>query len=465
MSGKDDPFLGLCHLASLIAQKQITSAEATEALLSRIARYDGELNSYITVMGDSARSAAAKADKAVNDGRPLGRLHGVPIAVKDLYATKGVRTTFACAAFADWVPDYDASVVERMMEAGAIIVGKLNLHEAASGTSSLVSHSGPVHNPWNTDYVAGGSSGGSGAAVAAGLAYGALGSDTAMSIRHPAAYCGIVGLKPTYGRVSKRGALPLSWSLDHVGPMTRTVRDAALMLQVMAAYDPRDPSSRDEPVPDYMAPLEAGIRGLRLGIARVHFFEQCEDETLAAVEKAIHVLRELGAQAETCELPYAEDATLVGRTILMAEAAAYHAQRLKDQPHLLGPELQGLLGMGSMFSAVQYLQAQRSRNAIASEFAQVMRNYDVLVMPTTPLAPCKAKEDGAQLSVPRMRNTMPFNLTGLPAISLPCGFTRDGLPIGLQIVGRPFDEATILQCANSYERATAWHTQHPKQFQ
>src|SRR5262245_12368925 len=285
------------------------------------------------------------------------------------------------------------------------------------------------------------------------------------SIRHPAAYCGIVGLKPTYGRVSKRGALPLSWSLDHVGPMTRTVRDAALMLQVMAAYDPRDPSSRDEPVPDYMASLEASIRNLRLGIPRVHFFEQCEDETLAAVEKAIDVLQKLGAQPETCELPHAEDATLVGRTILMVEAAAYHAQRLKDQPHLLGPDLQSLLGMGSMFSAVQYLQAQRTRNAIASAFAQVMRNYDVLVMPTTPLAPCKAKEDRAQLSAPRMRNTMPFNLTGLPAISLPCGFTRDGLPIGLQIVGRPFDEATILQCAKAYERATAWHTQHPKQFQ
>jgi aspartyl-tRNA(Asn)/glutamyl-tRNA(Gln) amidotransferase subunit A len=212
----EDPFLSMFDLASRIAQKQITSSEVTEALLSRITRFDAELNSYITVMADSARDAAAKADKAIDDGCPLGRLHGVPVAVKDLYATKGVRTTFACAAFADWVPDYDASVVERLVEAGAIIIGKLNLHEAASGSSSLISHSGPVHNPWNTAYVAGGSSGGSGAAVAAGLAYGALGSDTAMSIRHPAAYCGIVGLKPTYGRVSKHGALALSWSLDHV---------------------------------------------------------------------------------------------------------------------------------------------------------------------------------------------------------------------------------------------------------
>jgi aspartyl-tRNA(Asn)/glutamyl-tRNA(Gln) amidotransferase subunit A len=281
----EDPFLSMFDLASRIAQKQITSSEVTEALLSRITRFDAELNSYITVMADSARDTAAKADKAIDDGCPLGRLHGVPVAVKDLYATKGVRTTFACAAFADWVPDYDASVVERLVEAGAIIIGKLNLHEAASGSSSLISHSGPVHNPWNTAYVAGGSSGGSGAAVAAGLAYGALGSDTAMSIRHPAAYCGIVGLKPTYGRVSKHGALALSWSLDHVGPMTRTVRDAALMLQVMAAYDPRDPSSRDQQVPDCFASLEAGIFGLRVGIPRAHFFEQCDDATLVAVDK------------------------------------------------------------------------------------------------------------------------------------------------------------------------------------
>lgn len=461
----EDPFLSMSDLASRIAEKQITCAEVTESLLSRITRYDEALNSYITVMADSARDAAAQADKAIEDGRPLGRLHGVPVAVKDLYATKGVRTTFACAAFANWVPDHDAAVIERLVAAGAIIIGKLNLHEAASGSSSLISHFGPVRNPWNTAHVAGGSSGGSGAAVAAGLAYGALGSDTAMSIRHPAAYCGIVGLKPTYGRVSKRGALALSWSLDHVGLMTRTVRDAALMLQAMAAYDPGDPASRDQPVPDYMTSLEASIRGLRVGIPRVHFFERCEGETLAAVDKAIGVLQELGAETASCELPYAEDASLVGRTILMAEAAAYHAQRLQDEPHLLGTDLRGMLGMGSMFSAVQYVQAQRTRNVIARAFAEAMRSYDVLVMPTTPLSACQASEDRANLTVPRMRNTMPFNLTGLPAVSVPCGFTEERLPIGLQIVGHAFDEATVLRCANAYERATVWSTQHPAQFQ
>ena len=238
-------YLSISELASQIARKQRSPVEVTEALLARIGRHDGAINSYITVMAESARNAAAQAEKAVREGRALGLLHGVPIALKDLFATKGVRTTFASAAFADWVPDYDASVVERLAEAGAVIIGKLNLHECAAGTSNLVSHAGPVRNPWNLDYIVGGSSGGSGAAVAAGLVYGAMGSDSAMSIRHPAAYCGIVGLKPTYGRVSKHGALALSWSLDTAGPMTRTVRDAALMLQVLAGHDIRDPSSRN----------------------------------------------------------------------------------------------------------------------------------------------------------------------------------------------------------------------------
>jgi aspartyl-tRNA(Asn)/glutamyl-tRNA(Gln) amidotransferase subunit A len=225
--------------------------------------------------------------------------------VKDLFATRGIRTTFACAAFADWIPNYDATVLERLVDAGAIIIGKLNLHEAASGSSSLISHSGPVRNPWNPEYISGGSSGGSAAAVAAGLAYGALGSDTAMSIRHPAAYCGIVGLKPTYGRVSKHGALALAWSLDHVGPMTRTVRDAALMLRVIAGHDPRDSTSRDLPIPDYMAALNDDVRGVRIGIPRPHFFEGCSDATLAVVEKAIGVLGGLGARIENCELLHA----------------------------------------------------------------------------------------------------------------------------------------------------------------
>jgi aspartyl-tRNA(Asn)/glutamyl-tRNA(Gln) amidotransferase subunit A len=464
MKGDEVALTSISELARRIAQRQLSPIELTENILARIESHDGILNSYITVMTESARAAAKRAEEDVRAGRPLGLLHGVPVAVKDLFATQGTLTTFACAAFADWIPAYDAAGVERLLEAGAIIIGKLNLHEAASGSSSLISHSGPVRNPWNPEYIAGGSSGGSGAAVAAGLAYGALGSDTAMSIRHPAACCGIVGLKPTYGRVSKHGALALAWSLDHVGPMTRTVRDAALMLQAIAGHDPRDSASKDLPVPDYIAGLDDGARGLRIGIPRPHFFENCTDATLAAVEQAIDVLRNLGARMEDCELPHAADAPPVSRLILLAEAAAYHAQRFRSQPELLGRDLRVLVEMGSMFTAVQYLQAQRTRHVITKAFNETMQRFDALIMPTAPLPPCKASDDNASLTAPRNRNTLPFNLTGLPAISVPCGFTADGMPIGLQIVGHPFDEAILLRIANAYEQATPWHTRHPEQF-
>jgi aspartyl-tRNA(Asn)/glutamyl-tRNA(Gln) amidotransferase subunit A len=461
MVNDDLSFLSIRDLASRIARKQLSPVEVTEHVLKRIEALDRGLNTYITVMTESARRRAREAEKAVGAGSSLGALHGVPIALKDLYATKGVRTSFGCAAFADWIPDYDATVVERLVEAGAIIIGKLNMHEAAAGSSSLVSHYGPVRNPWNLDYIAGGSSGGSAAAVAAGLAYGALGSDTAMSIRQPAAYCGIVGLKPTYGRVSKYGALSLSWSLDHAGPMTRIVGDAALMLQVIAGFDPHDPASADKTVPDYMTALSGDVRGLRIGVPRPHFFEECTQSTLVAVERAVQTLRHLGADVRDCALPHALDAQLAGRLILRSEAAAYHAERLRDQPHLLSADLRDMLEAGGMFSAVQYLQSQRIRNIIAKEFKAAMANFDALVMPTTPLPPCKAADDSVLLTGPRMRNAMPFNVTGLPAISVPCGFTEEGLPIGLQFVGHAFDEAIVLRIANAYEQATDWHTKRP----
>jgi aspartyl-tRNA(Asn)/glutamyl-tRNA(Gln) amidotransferase subunit A len=461
MVSDDLGFVSICDLASQIARKQLSPVEVTDYILERIQALDPGLNSYITVMTESARRTAREAERAVGKGNSLGVLHGVPIALKDLYATKHVRTSFACAAFADWIPDYDASVVESLVNAGAIIIGKHNMHEAAAGSSSLISHYGPVHNPWHSDYIAGGSSGGSAAAVAAGLAYGALGSDTAMSIRQPAAYCGIVGLKPTFGRVSKFGALSLSWSLDHVGPMTRTVQDAALLLQVIAGFDLRDPASARETVPNYMAALSGNIRGLRVGVPRPHFFEECTQSTLVAMEEAIQILRHLGARIQDCALPHAMDAQLAGRLILRCEAAAYHAERLRAQPNLLSSDLRNMLETGRMFSAVQYVQSQRIRNAVAKEFRSEMEHFDALVMPTTPLPSCKAVNDSVSMTGLRMRNTMPFNATGLPAISVPCGFTEDGLPIGLQFVGRAFDEATVLRIANAYEQATEWHTKRP----
>lgn len=465
MPNDDIASTSVSELAQQIARGQLSPVELTEAILSRIESRDRVINSYITVMAESARAAAKLALADVQAGRPLGPLHGVPIAIKDLLATKGVRTSFACAAYADWIPDYDATVVERLVASGAIIIGKLNLHELAAGSSSLVSHFGPVHNPWNPEYIAGGSSGGSAACIAAGLACGALGSDTVMSIRHPAACCSIVGLKPTFGRVSKYGALPLVWSLDHIGPMTRTVRDATLMLQVIAGYDHRDPTSKELPVPDYLAGLDAGVRGLRIGVPRPHFFEECTAATLAAAEEAIVVFKDLGAQIEDCEIPQVPDIIAAGRTIVLAEATTYHAARALSHPQLFSSAILQTVEAGNKLPAVQYVQAQRAREVITQAFTETMGRFDALIMPTTPVPACKASEDTPALTWLRSRNTFPFNLTGAPAISLPCGFTQDGMPIGLQLVGRAFDEFTLLRIANAYEQATRWHTMRPATIQ
>jgi aspartyl-tRNA(Asn)/glutamyl-tRNA(Gln) amidotransferase subunit A len=457
MAGDARAYVGVAEAASKIAEGRLSAVELIEHLLERIEAVDPILNSYITVMADSAREAAREVDATARAGKP--------IALKDLYATKDVRTTFACAAFADWTPDYDATVVTRLKQAGAIIIGKQNMHEAAAGSSSLVSHFGPVRNPWNVDYIAGGSSGGSAAALAAGLAAGALGSDTAMSIRQPAAYCGVVGLKPTFGRVSKHGALTLSWSLDHAGPMARSSRDAALLLQAIAGFDPQDPSSADIEVPDYLSALTGDLTGLRIGIPRRHFFEQCSPDVLAALELAIETLRRLGAAVSDCELPDPEDMLMFGRAILRIEASAYHAERLSKRPELLSPGLRDMVEGGAQFSAVQYLQAQRIRNVLSQEFARAMEPFDALVTPTTPWPAERIAEDQPSKTGPRMRNTMPFNFAGLPAISTPCGFDERGLPIGLQVVGHSFDEATTLRIADAYELATEWIRRRPTLIQ
>lgn len=463
MDGNKLAYLGLREVASAIARGEVTSLQVTRNVLERIGRIDPRLNSFIAVLSQEALAAAEQADRIRAAGVPLGPLHGVPVGIKDLFNLAGTPTTFASAAFADFFPDQDATVVARLKAAGAIIIGKLNLHEAASGTSGLVSHSGPVRNPWNTAYVSGGSSSGSAAAVSAGLVYGALGSDTAMSIRQPASYCGIVGLKPTYGRVSKHGALALSWSLDHAGPMARRVEDVALMLQVLAGYDPEDPGSAQVAVADYLAELDGGIAGMRIGVPRQHFFEHVEPSTLLLVEEALRVLSDLGARVETCSLPLAGDAMQVGRLILRADAAAYHADRLRTVPHLMSQSLRELVEGGARYSAVQYLQAQRVRRRAIEAFADAMGGFDALVMPSVAVAPCRAETDNASLVGLRMRNMMPFNVTGLPALSVPCGFDADtGMPIGLQVVGNAWGEAAILRVANAFESATRWDKHRPR---
>jgi aspartyl-tRNA(Asn)/glutamyl-tRNA(Gln) amidotransferase subunit A len=461
MASSELALSSIADLAPRLAAGELSPVEVTEAVLARIAQYDTQLHSYITVMADSARHAARAAEAAMQAGNYLGPLHGIPIAVKDLYATRGVRTTFGSPLFADWIPDHDAAVVERLKRAGAVIIGKANLHELAFGTTSANPHYGAVANPWNLHCHPGGSSGGSAAAVAAGLACGALGSDTGASIRQPAACCGIVGLKPTYGRISKFGALPLSWSMDHAGPMTRTVTDTALMLQVLAGHDARDPGCVSRPVPDYTAQLNSGIHGKKIGVAREFFFEDCDPEVASAVEAALDVFRSLGATVQEIVLPDMQAARAAGTVILFAEAAAYHAADLRERPHAFSDEVRALIEMGGFYTAVQYVQAQRLRRRLTAETRQALATYDAMVMPTSPVPATPITPDPPGHAALRPRNTLPFDFISLPAISVPCGFTRAGLPVGLQIVGKAFDEAGVLRIARAYEQATAWHRQHP----
>ena len=454
-------FAGIEEVAGWIRDGRVTSAGLTRIVLDRIATHDPTLKSYISVTAEAALEAARRADRELKAGHDRGPLHGIPIAVKDLYATKGVPTTFGSPLYADWVPDFDATVVERLRDAGAVILGKTNLHELAYGTTSNNAHYGAVRNPWDTACHPGGSSGGSAAAVAAGLAYLALGSDTGASIRQPAHCCGIVGLKPTFGRVSKFGALPLAWSMDHVGPMTRTVKDPARALQVLAGHDPRDAGSVDRPVPDYAAALDGGVHGLRIGVARAYFFEDCDAEVTARVEAAVAVLRDLGATVVDRDLADMDGAAAAGTVTIASEAAAFHAHDLDNRPEAISEELRATLEVGRHYPAYQYVQAQRLRRRLAGLVADTMADLAAVVMPTSPLPTTPIDDTPPAHGLIRHRNTVPFNLLGLPAISVPCGFTGAGLPVGLQIVGHPFDEETILGIAHAYEQATDWHTRRP----
>ena len=462
MASADDlAFASITELAPRLAAKEVSPVELTEAMLARIERHDPDLNAYITVTADSARHAARAAEAAIMAGHALGPLHGIPVALKDLYATRGVATTYGSPLFADWVPDFDGAAVERLKRAGAVILGKTNLHELAYGTTSANARYGPVRNPWRRDHHPGGSSGGSAAAVAAGLAYAAMGSDTGASIRQPAACCGIVGIKPTFGRVSKFGALPLSWSQDHVGPLTRTVADAALLMQALAGFDPRDPTSVDRPVPDFGADLDKGVRDTRIGVVRGFFFDDCDPEIVGAVDVAIRVLEDQGARIDEIELADMDAAYAAGVITIAVEGAAYHAADLRARPELFSDELRAAFQLGSFYQATDYVQAQRLRRHLIDQVGREMAGFDAVVMPTAPIPPTPIAANPPGHAMLRPRNTMPFNALGLPAISVPCGFTTAGLPIGLQIAGHAFAEAMVLRIARAYEHATDWRRTPP----
>lgn len=460
----------MTELARLIASKATSPVEVVQAHLERIAALDGKLKCYITVLGDSALEAAKTAEAAVMSGNGVGPLHGVPVGLKDLYCTRGVKTTGGSKILGDWVPSEDATVVSRLAAAGAIVLGKLNMHEFAYGPEGLNPHYGTPWNPWDaaTHRICGGSSSGSGAAVAAGLCPGALGSDTGGSIRIPSSLCGITGIKPTYGRVSRAGVLPLAWSLDHVGPMCRTAADCALMLGAMAGYDPRDPTTSVLPAPDYLAALTGQVKGLRIGVLRAFYLESTDPAARALVEGAVKTLEGLGASAQEVNLELPKHAAGASYAVISPEAYAYHEGWIKTRPRDYGADVRQRLLVGAFVSGADYLKGQRVRALIRDEVDRALGKLDVLVCATTPMpAPAVGQNEvtiGAEKQPVRpnlIRFTRPFNLTGHPAASVPCGFTAAGLPVGLQIIGRPFDEATVLRAADAYQRATDWHTRRP----
>ena len=461
-------FLSISEAAGLIESRQLSPVELTRAHLDRIERTDAALNAFITLLAEEAAHSSETAEREIAGGEYRGPLHGIPIGLKDLYYTKGVRTTVGTKILRDFVPDYDAAVTEKFADAGAILMGKLQMHEFALGATSVNPHDGPARNPWNTDRITGGSSGGSGAAVAAGQCMAALGSDTGGSIRIPGGLCGIVGIKPTFGRVSRHGVYPLSWSLDTVGPMTRSVRDSAIVLNAIAGYDSRDPSSANVPTEDFADGIEDGVSGIRIGVPDDFFYDVISPKVAEAVCKAAGVLSDLGAEVELCSIPALNHALGISSAILVTEAAETLFDKLRYRPEDIGADVRARLRLGAVTPAVDYIKAQRARSAYNAQLDKAMRKYDLLLAPSVAVGATGIDQEFVEVAGKQenalslmSRLTRPFNLTGQPTISIPCGFTSDGMPIGIQLAGRQWHEATVLRAAHAYEQATEWHTRRP----
>jgi aspartyl-tRNA(Asn)/glutamyl-tRNA(Gln) amidotransferase subunit A len=448
--------LSIAEAGRLLRRRETTSEALTGACLSRVAELEPKLNAFITLTADRALASAKQADAELARGQDRGPLHGIPVGIKDLCATKGIRTTAGSKVLEDWVPDFDAAIVTKLRDAGAVSLGKLNLHEFAYGTSSANHWYGPVHNPWNLDCHPGGSSGGSGAAVASGECFAAVGSDTGGSIRIPASLCGVVGLMPTYGLVSRVGVTPLAWSLDHLGPLARTVEDAALFLNAVAGYDPADPGSVRRDGFDATAELGRDVRGVRVGVARSQF-ARCEPEVVAAVDAALDVLRGLGADVRDINLPLL-DAGLRLNT-LSVEASAYHAQWLRECPEKYSDAVRTLLLWGLTVPGYQYVNDLRLRREFTGEVRAAMETVDVIAMPTCERVACPIA--AGDISYRYSVLTGPWDHTGQPVISVPCGYGSGGLPVGLSLASRPFEEAFLCRVAQAYEQTTPWHTHRP----
>ena len=461
---------GLCHrsipeLSELLRSRQVSPVEVTAAFLDRIDRVEPEVNAFITVARDEATLAAEQAEAEMARGEYRGTMHGIPVGIKDLYDTAGIRTTSGSKIEGDRVPTADSAVVEGLKAAGAIIIGKLMMTEFAFGEQGRNAHYGDVRNPWDLARMPGGSSTGSAASVAASECAASLGSDTGGSIRVPASLCGLVGLKPTYGLVSRRGMTPLSWSLDHAGPLARTVEGAAATLQAIAGHDPRDPTSADVPVPNYEERLTGEVRGLRVGVLREYVWDLMDQEVEGLVRAALEQVSRLGVEIEEVSVPRLEDIGLVMSTLIPADAAAVHRETVLKRGADYDPVTRNHIESGLFVTAADYSKANRLRALLNRDMAGVLERVDFLMVPTCPVtAPSYAAPVvtlGGEEFPSRMvlsRITRVFNPNGLPAVSVPCGFSSEGLPAGLQVVGRAFDDAGVLNLAFAYEQAAGWHT-------
>jgi aspartyl-tRNA(Asn)/glutamyl-tRNA(Gln) amidotransferase subunit A len=443
--------LSLIEQRDLVKNKAIDATDLASACYRQIESLNPTLNAFITLIPPETLFS--------QNGAQGTQLYGIPLAVKDLYDTKGIRTTSGSRFFADNIPQEDAFVVQKIKRAGAQIIGKTNTHEIALGVTNNNPHYGACKNPWDITRTPGGSSGGSAVAVATGMAMAALGTDTGGSIRIPASLCGVVGLKPTYGRVSLRGILPLSWNLDHAGPITRRVEDAALMLQVIGGYDELDPTSVRTLPGDYSSHLKDIMKERKIALAIGDFIEAADQEVLEAVRNAAQVLVELGVLITEVNVDFLKEGALANGLMTQADGAAFHRERLKEHPDWFGADVRQRLEAGAAFTSSDYILARRTQAEVKRRCELLLNQYDILILPTTPIpAPVLEGENALERARQLTRFTAPFNLTGLPALTVPCGFTKEGLPIGLQIVSRAWNEAGVLRTGYAFQQATDWHT-------
>ena len=460
--------LGIAQLVDAYRARSLSPVEVIEAYLSRIEAHNSKLNAFVLVDRDGAMASAEAAEAAYGNGSEGSGLLGVPLAHKDLYCTEGMRSTAGSRVLEDHVPEADATSIARLRAEGALNLGKLNTHEFAYGPTNEHSMFGPCRNPWDTDRISGGSSGGSGSAVAAGLCAGATGSDTGGSIRMPSACCGITGLKPTYGRVSRAGIFPLCWTMDHSGPMTRSAEDAAIMLQAMAGADERDAASAIRPVPDYRAALTGDIKGARIGVPVHYFMDQAQPDIEDAVRAALDVLEGLGATVVDVDIAHIDHAAAAALAIYLSEGTACHDHGFDENQGLYTDQVRSFLELGNFVLAKDYLHAQRYRTLLGHAMADVLEEVDFLATPGIPLVAQPIGQEAISIRnveqtvfAAILRNTEPFDLTGLPAVVVPCGLSPEGMPYSLQIAGRPFDEAGVLNVAHAYQQASDWHTRRP----